>query len=81
VIKHAELYSQFAETYFYIFSYDGELAHGDIHYDGAESVGHSEETSYLFCSGKECDASDYPEPDQVTRNRLLKLWTDFAKYQ
>jgi carboxylesterase type B len=81
VIKHAELYSQFAETYFYIFSYDGALGHGNVHYDGAESVGHSEDTYYLFCSGEDCDASGYPEQDQVTRDRLLMIWTDFAKYQ
>jgi carboxylesterase type B len=81
VIKHAELYSQFAETYFYIFSYDGALGHGNVHYDGAESVGHSEDTYYLFCSGQDCDASGYPEQDQVIRDRLLMIWTDFAKYQ
>ncbi|CAH1380259.1 unnamed protein product [Tenebrio molitor] len=73
-----ELYTK---TYFYIFSYDGALGHGNVHYDGAESVGHSEDTYYLFCSGEDCDASGYPEQDQVTRDRLLMIWTDFAKYQ
>jgi hypothetical protein len=81
VIKHAELYSQFAETYFYIFSYDGALGNGNVHYDGAENVGHGEETFYLLCSGEGCDASAYSEQDQITRSRLLKLWIDFATYQ
>jgi hypothetical protein len=52
-----------------------------VHYDGAENVGHSEQTAYLFCSGTDCDESLYPKSDVITRNRLIQLWTDFAKYQ
>jgi carboxylesterase type B len=79
--KHAELLSKYAKTYFYQFSYDGVLGNIDVHYDGAENVGHSEETAYLFCSGTDCDESLYPKSDVITRNRLIQLWTDFAKYQ
>ncbi|KAJ3652655.1 hypothetical protein Zmor_018602 [Zophobas morio] len=81
VIKHAELFSKVAETYFYTFSYDGQMGGGNIHYDGAESVGHSEELGYLFCSGDGCNGNNFPEADRVTRQRLIKLWTDFAKYR
>jgi carboxylesterase type B len=81
IIKHAELVSKYAKTYFYQFSYDGVLGNVSVHYDGAESVGHSEEALYMFCSGAGCDDSLYPENDILTRNRLVKLWTDFAKYQ
>ncbi|XP_063925052.1 carboxylic ester hydrolase-like [Zophobas morio] len=81
VIKHAELFSKVAETYFYIFSYDGQMGGGNTHYDGAEGVGHGEEIGYLFCSGDGCNGNNFPEADRVTRQRLIKLWTDFAKYR
>jgi hypothetical protein len=51
-----------------------------MHYSGPASVGHSEDAAYLFCSGAGCDERLYPESDVITRNRLIKLWTDFAKY-
>jgi carboxylesterase type B len=81
IIKHAEIFSKYAQTYFYQFSYDGEIGNINVHYDGAENVGHGEELRYLFCSGNGCDDSIYSENDLITRNRLIKLWTDFAKYQ
>ncbi|KAJ3652288.1 hypothetical protein Zmor_018266 [Zophobas morio] len=82
IIKHAEFYSTLAETYFYQFSYDGKLGNISVHYDGAESVGHSEEAFYLFCSGLGCNFDSYvPESDRITSERLIKLWTDFAKFQ
>nr|AKZ17680.1 carboxylesterase CXE20 [Tenebrio molitor] len=81
IIKHAEIFSKYAKTYFYQFSYDGEFGSSPVHYDGAESVGHGAELSYLFCSGNGCDDGIYPEDDLITRNRLIKLWTNFAKYQ
>ncbi|RZC36954.1 COesterase domain containing protein, partial [Asbolus verrucosus] len=81
VVKHAELYSKVAETYFYQFSYNGELGGNDVHYDGAEYVGHAEELRYIFCSDNRCDFTNYPEADQITSERLLSIWTNFAKYQ
>ncbi|RZB39244.1 COesterase and/or Abhydrolase 3 domain containing protein, partial [Asbolus verrucosus] len=80
VIKTAELLSKVSETYFYQFSYDGKMGHFDIHYDGAETVAHAEETSYLFCAGFGCDFSGYPELDQIVQKRLITIWTNFAKY-
>ncbi|XP_064215899.1 esterase E4 [Tribolium castaneum] len=79
--KFAEFYSQIAKTYFYEFSYHGPLGKSDVHYDGAESVAHGEELKYLFCSGSDCNDSTFPESDRITRRRLIKIWTDFAKYQ
>ncbi|KAJ3652282.1 hypothetical protein Zmor_018260 [Zophobas morio] len=82
VTKHAELASAFTEIYFYQFSYDGLPGGISIHYDGAESVGHAEELSYLFCgSTMGCSFSDFTESDTLTSQRLIKLWTNFAKYQ
>ncbi|KAJ3652286.1 hypothetical protein Zmor_018264 [Zophobas morio] len=66
IIKHAELNSAFAETYFYQFSYDGKTGGISVHYDGAESVGHSEEVLYLLCSGEGCNYSKVSENDSVT---------------
>ncbi|XP_063925055.1 carboxylic ester hydrolase-like isoform X1 [Zophobas morio] len=81
VIKHAELFSKVSETYFYQLSYDGEMPGGTTYYEGAETVGHGEDIAYLFCSGEECRGTGYPESDTTTRQRLIKLWTDFAKYR
>lgn len=81
VIKFGELYSNYFKTYFYQFSYDGEL--GGVHnqYDGAEKVGHGADLRYLFCSGDLCDLSKYSEDDRVTTERMVKLWTNFAKFR
>ncbi|KAJ3652281.1 hypothetical protein Zmor_018259 [Zophobas morio] len=82
VTKHAELASAFTEIYFYQFSYDGLPGHISIHYDGAESVGHAEEIPYIFCSSMlGCHISEFTESDKVTSQRLITLWTNFAKYQ
>ncbi|XP_044252791.1 juvenile hormone esterase-like [Tribolium madens] len=81
VIKTAELYSNFSDTFFYQFSYDGPLGGVNIHYDGAGNVGHAEELNYLFCRGSGCKRDDIPDSDKLTRQRLIKLWTNFAKYQ
>ncbi|RZC31757.1 COesterase domain containing protein [Asbolus verrucosus] len=53
----------------------------DVHYDGAEYVGHAEELRYIFCSDSRCNFTTYPEADQITSQRLLSIWTNFAKYQ
>ncbi|XP_063924119.1 juvenile hormone esterase-like [Zophobas morio] len=82
MIKHAELFSSIAPTFFYQFSYDGIIGGIDAHYDGADNVGHTEELKYLFCGGSDCtDTTKYPEDDLLTRERLITIWTNFAKYQ
>ncbi|XP_063925259.1 carboxylic ester hydrolase-like [Zophobas morio] len=81
ILKHAELYSAFAETYLYQFSYDGKTGNISVHYDGAESVGHGEEAMYYLCSFEGCNFSRVSDSDGITSDRLIKLWTDFAKFQ
>lgn len=81
MIKHEEIFSQFAETYFYQFSYDGSFAHSESPYEDAGNVGHGSELSYIFCSGTSCTDNSYPEEDLLARQRLITLWTNFAKYQ
>ncbi|RZC34189.1 COesterase domain containing protein, partial [Asbolus verrucosus] len=81
IIKHAELYSKVAKTYFYQFSYDGELGGNNIHYDGAEYVGHAEEYFYIFCSDFRCNFTNYPRADQITSERIISILTNFAKHR
>ena len=79
--KHAELYSEFATTYFYQFSYEGSFGMQFPHYNGTGSVGHGAEVDYLFCSGTSCNDPSYLEEDLLERQRLITLFTNFAKYQ
>ncbi|RZB40147.1 COesterase domain containing protein [Asbolus verrucosus] len=80
IMKHAEFNSKYAKTYLYVFSYDGKVGNINVELDGADSVGHGEEIKYLLCSGSNCDLSNYTKSDQITQERLIKLWTNFAKY-
>lgn len=82
IIRFAELYSQYAKTYFYQFSYDGAI-NGNLgpYFEGANAVGHSAEIAYLFCVSQTCNHSKFPEQEQVTADRLVKIWTNFAKTQ
>ena len=77
--KHAELFSQSAATYFYEFSYQGSLGPGPRDGDGTTGVSHGGEMQYLFCSGTSCTDAD--EADLLERERMITLWTNFAKYQ
>ena len=78
MIKYAEIASQFSPVYFYEFSFDGQIGGYDINYEGAEHVAHNEELNYIF---GDSDYHEYPEADQLTQQRMIKIWTDFAKYQ
>nr|UUB32763.1 carboxylesterase COEA12 [Dendroctonus rhizophagus] len=83
VIKQGELMSQYADVYFYIFSYDGELGGWNKSVDGAEKVMHGEDIYYIWVhrgtSGNQ-DLTKYPESDQLTSERLVTMWGNFAKY-
>lgn len=74
--------SEFANVYFYIFSYDGELGGWNKSIDGAEKVMHGEDLYYTWVHrGKSSeDISTYPQSDQDTSARLVTLWTNFVKY-
>ncbi|XP_030765057.1 neuroligin-4, X-linked-like [Sitophilus oryzae] len=65
------LMSQYGDVYYYEFSYEGDLGNSDRDFEG---VGHGEELNYLFYTGAEAD-----DEDQLTRERLVTLWTNFAK--
>ncbi|XP_044260980.1 juvenile hormone esterase-like [Tribolium madens] len=83
VIKYTLLQSKHSELYFYQFSYDGKLGNISVVVDGTERVGHNEELAYLWRIQNEIfdnyDLSLFPESDITIQNRLVKLWTNFAK--
>ncbi|KAJ3652285.1 hypothetical protein Zmor_018263 [Zophobas morio] len=66
VTKHAELASAFSQIYFYEFSYNGAPGNISVHYD-AVLLG--------------CSFTEFTESDTLTSQRLITLWTNFAKYQ
>ncbi|KAL1513312.1 hypothetical protein ABEB36_002734 [Hypothenemus hampei] len=71
-LRFAENVQPFVSAvYFYVFGYIGQIT-GENPYDGA---GHAEELFYLFKQN-----GDYSEKDIVVREKLTKLWTNFAKY-
>ncbi|XP_066251884.1 juvenile hormone esterase-like [Euwallacea similis] len=75
-IKHAVLQSEFSNVYFYEFSFVGTLSAGELKIPGCGEVGHADEVGYLFnISAKPIET----EADYLTRSRLVKLWTNFAK--
>ncbi|KAJ3652283.1 hypothetical protein Zmor_018261 [Zophobas morio] len=66
VTKHAELASAFTEIYFYQFSYLNTFPSTMM---------------VLKVSVQGCNISEFTESDTVTSQRLITLWTNFAKYQ
>ncbi|XP_044262070.1 juvenile hormone esterase-like [Tribolium madens] len=79
IMKQAEIYSSYAPTYFYQFSYDGQFPGFKLNYPGTGNVSHGEELFYLFDLTR--DITTYPKQEQIVRNRLIKLWTNFAKFR
>ncbi|XP_050309304.1 juvenile hormone esterase-like [Anthonomus grandis grandis] len=76
VIKQAELSSKFVPVYFYEFAYYGRpITKAFI--PGAERAGHAAELPFLF--NRTGSSSDIDE-DLLTQNRIVTLWTNFAKY-
>ncbi|XP_076275439.1 juvenile hormone esterase-like [Rhynchophorus ferrugineus] len=84
MIKHADLASQYTDVYFYIFSHDGPMGNFNITVPGAEYVGHSEDTKYIWkvtsSDYENGDLSKFPEGDVLAHKRIIELWTNFAKY-
>ncbi|KAJ8916853.1 hypothetical protein NQ315_005860 [Exocentrus adspersus] len=78
IIRYAQLASQFADVYFYQFSYDGELGGVNAYIEGAESVAHSEELQYLWRNNRNQDVTKFPEGDVLTHKRLVQMWTNFV---
>ncbi|XP_074031439.1 pyrethroid hydrolase Ces2e isoform X2 [Leptinotarsa decemlineata] len=84
-IRTAELVSKFSNVYLYEFAYEGEIAGLSFltNVPGANNVAHTSELKYLFggVEGAIKDAKDYPKPDQMIMKKMLKLWSNFIKYQ
>nr|WCC58198.1 carboxylesterase [Pharsalia antennata] len=69
--------AQDVTVYFYQFSYEGNLA--GITNRNFTGVGHAEDVAYLFriVSLENVNITD---TDKLVRSRMVKLWTNFAKY-
>ncbi|KAL1506636.1 hypothetical protein ABEB36_005961 [Hypothenemus hampei] len=76
--KYAELHSQFADVYYYQFSFTGDLDGGNNGYSGSGNVSHVGNSAYIY-GGKSLEGVS--EGDQLTSKRLVKIWTNFAKYR
>ncbi|XP_056641583.1 uncharacterized protein LOC130448317 [Diorhabda sublineata] len=73
ILEAINLYSAHTNVYAYHFSYEGPLygrTNRTVH-----GVGHTEELGYLFDLGHSGSEADY-----LTRDRLVRLWTNFCKY-
>lgn len=79
MVRQAEFASKVSDIYFYQFSFEGDVDRVTNNFEGAGHVTHGAELMYLFCS--KCDGSDISNEDLLTQQRLIKLWTNFAKYQ
>ncbi|XP_060517707.1 juvenile hormone esterase-like [Cylas formicarius] len=75
-LKQAEIQSSYSPVYFYQFSYSGSMNQGQTIVEGAGNVGHGQELYYIFNTiGYSLTSNE----DFLTRNRMTKLWTNFAK--
>ncbi|KAF5278664.1 hypothetical protein FQA39_LY00706 [Lamprigera yunnana] len=74
ITEAALLYSKFSPVYLYQFAYQGPLGSGERKSKG---VGHGEELPYLWKMDNY--AGKPTSSDLLTRKRLVKLWTNFAK--
>ncbi|EFA09024.1 juvenile hormone esterase-like [Tribolium castaneum] len=81
IIQSARLYSKHAPLYMYEFSYQGYLLGKkalQVSEDNeVNGVMHSEELWYIFSRR---DLKRANQPDQLIRRRMVKLWTNFAKF-
>ncbi|ERL86508.1 esterase FE4 [Dendroctonus ponderosae] len=85
-IKQAELMSSHSTVWFYQFSYSGLMGDPKYNVPGCGNVTHAEEVNYFFSKWysdaipDNTDMSYFPESDQKVHNRIMALWTDFAKH-
>ncbi|KAJ3645527.1 hypothetical protein Zmor_023175 [Zophobas morio] len=81
IIENARLYSLHAPTYMYRFSYEGyylgknAILMGEDH--NIQGVYHAEELWYIFARK---DLQHANATDKLTRERMIHLWTNFAKF-
>ncbi|RZC34029.1 cholinesterase 1-like [Asbolus verrucosus] len=81
ITESARLYSIYAPIYMYRFSYEGYFLGKRAFSMGEEStvngVMHSEEVWYIF---SRADLRHANATDERTRRRMVRLWTNFAKF-
>ncbi|CAG9824261.1 unnamed protein product [Phaedon cochleariae] len=77
-IKYAKLHSQYADVYFYQFSYHGIMGNNNFTIDGIGRVGHAEDMRYLWSNYESYES--FPESDLRTLDRYVGLLTNFAKF-
>ncbi|KAJ8923394.1 hypothetical protein NQ315_001952 [Exocentrus adspersus] len=76
--RHAKLQSYHTDVYLYQFSHKGKLGgQANVEVAGVRGVGHAEDIPYFWGQNSE-EPND--EDDEMTRHRLLTLWTNFVKY-
>ncbi|GJQ85456.1 hypothetical protein Trydic_g23879 [Trypoxylus dichotomus] len=75
ILKDASLVSKYVKTYFYQFSYEGKLGYPQER--PLKGVDHGEELRYLFFDKNQ---GEVDEKDKLVRYKLVRLWTNFAKY-
>ncbi|KAG5895361.1 hypothetical protein JTB14_029588 [Gonioctena quinquepunctata] len=86
IIETAKLQSKFGEVYFYQFAFHGVLGgQTDESVIGfSDDVRHGEEISFLFRRNygglNTTDLTKYPAVDQLVQKRMIRMFTDFAKY-
>lgn len=73
--KTVILESQFVPVYMYEFVFYGTGSEGHVVVPGAGNIGHGDELVYLFNMSRHLKTDE----DYLTRSRLVKLWTNFAK--
>lgn len=64
--------------YFYRFSAETDLNFSKKFSDGFTGAGHCDEVDYIFKSGLSPDIVPN-SPEEIGMNRMVKLWTNFAK--
>ncbi|VEN42755.1 unnamed protein product [Callosobruchus maculatus] len=77
IIKFAELYSRYADVYFYQFSFQGKIFDNHISVDGVHGVGHGEDLRYY--NPPYATIEGFPFEDRITVERYNTLHTNFAK--
>lgn len=77
ICEFARLISNYTATYFYRFSYEGDVPPFDRVIPGVQ---HDEELYYIWNSAYEKKYGPLNPSDALTRKRLIKLWTNFAKF-
>ncbi|XP_074041267.1 juvenile hormone esterase isoform X2 [Leptinotarsa decemlineata] len=77
VLRTAGNMAKYSPVYFYVFSYEGRL--GGVEQRTVPGVRHTEDLGYIF-RGFPTRINNISESDKLTSNRIIKLWTNFAKY-